>query len=238
MVAAPALVLASALHGCSSRSVADDAAADSASTVAGDAGAEAASDGATREAGDAGDGARIHDAGAVEPPFTGHKKVLHVGDSTVGYASGLQLEFKKMFPDAGVAYVSHTMTSAGLHTVAEERIVEKLVKRHAPDLVIVQLGTNNLTVPHPEVYLPDIKSILAQVGKRACYWIGPIPLKFPERGMRGILRDNVAPCVFYDSYDLTLERQSDGLHPSQKAAIMWSALFFDFAGKNPAPAPN
>ncbi len=174
------------------------------------------------------------DAGELPLPFAGHKKVLHVGDSTVGYASGLQLEFKKMFPDAGITYVSHTMTSAGLHTVAEERIVEKLVKRHAPDLVIVQLGTNNLTVPRPDVYIPDIKSILAQVGHRACYWIGPISLKFPERGMRGVLQDNVAPCIFYDSYDLTLERQADGLHPSQKAAIMWSALFFEFAAEHPA----
>lgn len=183
---------------------------------------------------DGGNDAEVADLG---PPFAGHKKVLHVGDSTVGYANGLQLEFKKMFPDAGLAYVSHTMTSAGLHSVAEDRIIEKLVKRHAPDLVIVQVGTNNLTVPHPEVYVPDIKSILSQVGNRACYWIGPISLKVPERGMRAILRDNVAPCVFYDSYDLTLERQPDGLHPSQKAAIFWSGAFFEFAGLHPAPTP-
>ena len=170
---------------------------------------------------------------ASAPAFDGYKKVLHVGDSTVGYAAGISLEFKKMFPKAGLSYVSHTMTSAGLHTVAEDRIVEKMVKRYSPDLVIIQLGTNNLTVPHPEVYIPDIKSILAQVGHRGCYWIGPISLKFPERGMRGILRDNVSPCVFYDSYDLTLERQSDGLHPSQKAAIFWSGAFFEFAALHP-----
>lgn len=227
-----ALSVVGALHGCSSRSSPVDAGADasavrdaSANAVAVDAAIDdAGRDGATEET----------DAGDAAPPFAGHKKVLHVGDSTVGYSSGLQLEFKKMFPEAGVAYVSHTMTSAGLHTVAEEHIVEKLVKRHAPDLVIVQLGTNNLTVPHPEVYIPDIKSILAQIGHRPCYWIGPISLKVPERGMRGVLRDNVAPCIFYDSYDLTLERQPDGLHPSQKAAIMWSALFFEFAKEHPA----
>jgi acyl-CoA thioesterase-1 len=186
-----------------------------------------------------GDASDALDAGVVGTarPFEGHKKVLHIGDSTVGYASGLQLEFKSMFPDAGLTYVSHTMTSAGLHSVAEERIVEKMVRRHQPDLVIVQLGTNNLTVPHPEAYLGDVKSLLSQVGNRACYWIGPVSLKVPERGMRAFLRDNVAPCIFYDSYDLTLERQPDGLHPSQKAAIMWSALFFEFAAQHPAVTP-
>jgi lysophospholipase L1-like esterase len=53
--------------------------------------------------------------------------------------------------------------------------------------------------------------------------------------MRGVLRDNVAPCIFYDSYELTLERQPDGIHPSQKAAIEWAGLFFDFAASHPAP---
>ncbi len=222
---------ASALYGCgsSTRRAGADAAADA--SPLGDATAEAAA-----KSSDASADVDASDAGAEGPtrPFEGHKKVLHIGDSTVGYASGLQLEFKKMFPDAGISYVSHTMTSAGLHTVAEDRIVEKLVRRNAPDLVIVQLGTNNLTVPHPEVYLPDIQSIVSQIGARACYWIGPISLKFPERGMRVVLRDHVAPCVFYDSYDLTLERQPDGLHPSQKAAIQWSALFFEFAAQHPA----
>lgn len=234
-----ALCVAAALHGCSGGTRSQDAGADGGSTTsardaAGDARAEdasAPSDAASDASVDAADAAE------VSRPFDGHKKVLHVGDSTVGYAAGISLEFKRMFPAEGIAYVSHTMTSAGLHAVAEDRIVEKLVKRHSPDLVIIQLGTNNLTVPHPEVYVPDIKSILAQVGKRACYWIGPISLKFPERGMRGILRDNVAPCVFYDSYDLTLERQSDGLHPSQKAAIFWSKAFFEFAARNPATIP-
>ncbi len=54
--------------------------------------------------------------------------------------------------------------------------------------------------------------------------------------MRGVLRDNVSPCVFYDSYDLTLERQPDGLHPSQAAAKIWADGFWAFAGQNPASA--
>jgi hypothetical protein len=169
-------------------------------------------------------------------PFVTYKKILHVGDSTVGYTTGLQMELKRMFKDAGIAYVSWTVTSAGIHAFAEDRVVEKMVKRHSPDLVIVQLGTNNLTVPRPDVYVVDIKNILSQVGARSCYWIGPISIKFPERGMRGILRDNVSPCVFYDSYDLTLERQPDGLHPSQSASKIWAEAFWAFAGQNPASA--
>jgi hypothetical protein len=161
--------------------------------------------------------------------LAGRKNVLHVGDSMVGYRMGLQLELGKMFRAAGTRYDAHTFTAAGIHSFASEKHVEKLVRENDPDLVIVQIGTNNLTVPHPEAYLSDLRSIVAQIGGRACFWIGPIPIEKPELGMRGVIRDNVAPCVFFDSYDLDLPRQGDHLHPTQGAAKKWAAAFWEFA---------
>jgi lysophospholipase L1-like esterase len=177
------------------------------------------------------DGAALD--GSVKALFSSYKNVLHIGDSTVGYRMGLQMELQKMFTDSGAHYTSWSVTSAGLRSFADDRVVEKWIKKSSPDLVLVQLGTNNVTVPHPEAYIKDLKTILAQLGAHACYWIGPISLQFPERGMRGFLRDNVAPCTFFDSYDLTLERQSDGLHPSQKAAKIWADAFWAFANEHP-----
>lgn len=97
-------------------------------------------------------------------------------------------------------------------------------------------------MPNPKAFLPAIDDILAQVGDRPCYWIGPIPLEQKEHGMRALLRDSVAPCRFYDSYDLKLERQSDHVHPTQRAAKKWAEAFFTFAettppGKRLLPAP-
>src|SRR3954462_1908048 len=95
----------------------------------------------------------VVDAGPI--PLTSRRFVLHVGDSTVGYTLGFTLELGKMFKNAGVKYESRTITSAGLKSFAKSNVLGDLVKEKDPDLVIIQLGTNNLTVPHPEVYLAD-----------------------------------------------------------------------------------
>lgn len=172
-------------------------------------------------------GATQSDAGKGHA-LTRYKSVLHVGDSMVGYRMGLQMELAKRFKDAGVVYESRTFTAAGIRSFATEKHVKKLVAEKNPDLVIVQIGTNNLTVPHPDVYLPDVRSILEQVGDRACIWIGPIPIDRPELGMRRVLRDNVGPCLFYDSYELDLARQYQDVHPTQAAAKKWSDAFWTF----------
>lgn len=173
------------------------------------------------------------DAEAPKRTLAQHKTVLHVGDSTVGYTLGLSLELGKMFKAAGVAYESHTVTAAGLRTFAKSKVLEKLVAEKNPDLVIVQLGTNNLTVPNPAAYLPDVKAIVAQTGGKPCYWVGPIPLEQPEHGMRALLRENVAPCTFYDSFELKLARQEDKIHPTQPAAKKWADAFWKFANEHP-----
>lgn len=175
----------------------------------------------------------------AEPPaarrngLEGRRFVLHVGDSTVGYTLGMSLEMTKLFRAASVPYESHTFTASGLHAFASEKRLEKLVREKNPDLVIIQLGTNNLTVPNPPAYLDDVKSIVAQASGRACYWIGPIPLEQPEKGMRAFLRDNVGPCTFYDSFDLKLDRQSDHVHPTQTAAKKWAKAFWAFTEATP-----
>lgn len=168
------------------------------------------------------------DAGGART-MASHRVVLHVGDSTVGYALGLQLELARMFKGAGVRYESRTITSAGLHTFATARILEKAVREGAPDLVIIQVGTNNLTVPHPDAYIPDLRSIVAQAGGRDCYWIGPISIDRPEKGMRAVIRTHVEPCTFYDSFELELARQPDNIHPTQPAARKWAEKFWAFA---------
>ena len=169
-------------------------------------------------------------ADAGKPSFASYKSVLHVGDSTVGYTLGLTLELSKMFRAMNVRYESRTITSAGLRSFAKSNVLADLVKEREPDLVIIQLGTNNVAVPHPETYREDVKAIVAQAGGRACYWIGPISLDGkPEHGIRTMLRDAAAPCTFFDSYDLKLARQEDGIHPTQPAAKKWADAFWAFA---------
>lgn len=169
--------------------------------------------------------------------LAGYKTILHVGDSTVGYTQGLQLELKKKLEPLGVRYVSRTLTSGGLRTFAQKKIVEGLIKEHNPDLVIVQLGTNNVTVPNPPAFLPAIEEVVAEAKVLPCYWVGPLTLEQKAHGMNEFLRDHVAPCAFIDSFGLKLDRQEDKIHPTQLAARKWANYLWEQTEKSPPGAP-
>lgn len=178
-----------------------------------------------------------HSAAPLAHRLAGYKTILHVGDSTVGYTQGLQLELKKKLEPLGVRYVSRTLTSGGLRTFAQKKIVEELIKEHRPDLVIVQLGTNNVTVPNPPAFLPAIEEVVAEAKVLPCYWVGPVTLEQKAYGMNEFLREHVAPCAFIDSFGLKLDRQSDKIHPTQLAARKWANYLWEQTDKSPPGAP-
>jgi lysophospholipase L1-like esterase len=146
------------------------------------------------------------------------KYVLHVGDTSLGFDQGLALEMKRRFEAAGVRYESVTEIDAGLHTFAVSRKLESLLRGKKPDVVLLTLGMNNLTAARPE----DVKSIVAQVGDRPCWWIGPLSIGRPETGLVALLARTTAPCGWTNSYDLVIERQPDHLHPTQPGASHWA----------------
>jgi len=160
---------------------------------------------------------------APRPPWpAGAKYVLHVGDSSLGFEQGLALEMKTRFDAAGVRYEAVTEIDAGLHTFATSKKLEELLRWKKPDVVLLTLGMNNLTVARPVDYEADVKSIVAQVGDRPCYWIGPLSIGRPETGLIAMLARTTAPCGWMNSYDLAIERQPDHLHPTQPGASHWA----------------
>jgi hypothetical protein len=148
--------------------------------------------------------------------------VLHVGDSSLGFERGLALEMAARFKKAGVRYEAVTELDGGLHSFATSRKLAELVGWKKPDVVLLTLGMNNLTVAHPEEYEADVKSIVAQVGDRTCWWIGPLSIGRPETGLIAMLGRTTAPCGWTNSYDLEIERQPDHLHPTQPGASHWA----------------
>lgn len=175
------------------------------------------------------------DDGAAAPPagIFGFKRILHVGDSMVGYTQGLQLELKKRFDEKGIAYESHTVTSGGFQHFAAKKLLAKWVDTAKPDLVIVQVGNNNLTAGTPPKFVPYIHDLLAQTGGVPCYWIGVIPLEQKEYGMSKLLAKESAPCTYFESMGLKLDRQSDKIHPTQIGARKWANAFLAFAETTP-----
>lgn len=164
-------------------------------------------------------------------------RVLHLGDSTVGFAGGLTKALRPRFVDAGIKYYGDSFTAAGIQSYDDDKDkrLQVLIKAFKPDMIIINMGMNNLTVPHPEVLIGHIKSLVQKMRTegnpatpRVCYWIGP-PSWHPDRRLLNpVLADNVAPCIFFNSTNLLLERQKDKVHPTDKGGEIWADHFWYF----------
>jgi hypothetical protein len=194
------------------------------------------------------------DAGAPEPSTwpKNVKSVMLVGDSTVGTkAFGLSRELDKKFSSIGVKFHFHVETAAGLRNFANSKKTEQLMHDVNPDVVLLGLGTNNLSTPNYAAYEPYVKAIVAQTGGRPCYWIGPLSIakavgkqttpdtpKDPDavgKAMVAMLKKNSAPCRYYDSYALEIPREPDDIHATFMGAGKWANKIWAFLQPS---APN
>jgi lysophospholipase L1-like esterase len=167
---------------------------------------------------------------APKPEAPKPRVVLHIGDSMVGYGHGLSLAMKKRYAAEAVEYHYDAWTSAQVQTIDDKRM-DKLLGMFKPDLVLFNLGTNNLSVPHPEALASGIREIakhLAQ-GGRTCVWIAPIRPKWKYNPkMYDVLRENVAPCKYFDAGDIDPPLQTDHIHPTDAGGEQWAAPLWDF----------
>lgn len=221
----PPLVVAACSHASTSVSTLDAAAEPSAATPVAssvDAGAGLPDD--------------VLDAAVVEEAYVRPDvhRVLHLGDSTVGFAGGLTKSLRPMFVDAGMKYYSDSFTAAGIQSYDDdkEKRLKVLIKAFKPDMIIINMGMNNLTVPHPEVLVGHIQSIVKKIigedPKRLCYWIGPPSWKPDRKLLIPVLKEATPPCIFFNSSNLLLERQKDKVHPTDKGGQVWAKHFWYF----------
>ena len=175
------------------------------------------------------------DAGTSELPSLSGKVVLHVGDSMVGGNLGLTKALDARFTGEGARFVRDYKVSESIVSYDKSPKLKDLIAKHQPDIVIITLGTNDVFVPYPAAMVQNVKSIVSRVGARECYWIGP-PTWKPDTGIVQVLRDNVAPCKFYDSSNLKLQRAGDGIHPTDRGGADWAQSFWAFFRPG-APAP-
>lgn len=173
------------------------------------------------------EGASATDASAPAPPSLQGKVVLHVGDSMVGGTGGLTKALESRFTAEGARFLREYKVSESLVSFDKSPRLRDLVTQHQPDVVIITLGTNDALVPHPDAYAANVRSIVKRVGARECYWMGP-PLWKADTGIVAMLRDNVAPCRFFDGSKLELQRRSDGVHPTDKGGADWATAFWTF----------
>jgi lysophospholipase L1-like esterase len=164
------------------------------------------------------------EAAAVVPPKK-YTAVVHMGDSMVG--GGLCKALAPKFKADGTKFIRDVWESASIPAFDESDRVQTLMKRWNPDLVLVTLGANDVFNDHPEYMAKHIEGIVKKIGHRDCVWIGP-PLWKPDKGLVEVMREHVAPCRFYDSQHLVLQRAGDGIHPTDKGGQVWADAFWPF----------
>jgi hypothetical protein len=168
-----------------------------------------------------------------EPRSLKGKKVLHVGDSMVGGSWGLTRALEAKLEPEGATVVRHTKVSETLKSMDQDPTLKDLLHKHDPDIVIITLGTNDTDVPYPEVYAKHVANIAKRVGTRECWWMGP-PKDAP---VNKVIAENSAPCKFFDSSTLKLDRAKDGIHPNDKGGGQWANAFWVAFRANADPKP-
>ena len=157
-------------------------------------------------------------------PAKTYRSVLSVGDSFNGAFS---LALEKRFHATGAAFARDVWVAVALSTFAREPRFAKLLEKHAPDLVIVNLGANDIDDHDPEAQASHVRRIVSLIGERDCYWVAPALWK-KDTGIVDVLARSVAPCRFFDSKGFKVERRGDGWHPSVDGGAAWAERFWAF----------
>jgi lysophospholipase L1-like esterase len=166
----------------------------------------------------------------VEPaPPPAPKVVLHLGDSMVGGYGGLTRALEGKFKELGSRWVKDWQEGVGIATFDREHRMDDLLAKNNPDLVILTLGANDVTLPFPAAVAPHVRSLAHKMsaGGRECYWMLP-PLWRKDTGIIDVIRQNASPCKVFDATGLKIERARDGIHPNDQGGIEWADAFFAF----------
>jgi lysophospholipase L1-like esterase len=169
------------------------------------------------------DGAASRDAAPAPKMYA---RVLHTGDSMVG--GGLCKALQPRFEAEGGKFYRDVWESGRVFQFAQSDRIPKLLKKIDPDLVVITLGANDVWLNEPDQIREGAEKIARMVteGGRACWWIGPPIWKAYFKGIVELLRDHVAPCIFFDSSGIEMPRRSDGIHPTDKGGEVWADAFW------------
>lgn len=162
-------------------------------------------------------------AGAFPLSLAG-KVVLLVGDSM---AEGIAAYLQKKVEAAGGHFVNGQERSSTIVWWQGSGKFRELLNEHQPDIVFIALGSNEIFLQQPELRAPLIKEMVATIGKRPAYWIGPPSWK-PDTGLVHVIDENFQSGHFYNSNDLKVPRAPDGKHPTAQGYQYWTELVWNW----------
>lgn len=146
--------------------------------------------------------------------------ILLIGDSMAG-AAGLEYGFRKY-----AAHNKHRLTvvsqaSSNTENWSKNKQLKTAIAIHKPTYVIITLGANELFVKDLEQRKIYIKDIIKQAGDTPIIWAGP-PNWREDTGINDAIRSIVGKARFFNSTNVDIARQKDGIHPNLAGSIAWS----------------
>jgi hypothetical protein len=150
------------------------------------------------------------------------KSVLLVGDSM---AEGLRPSLQQRVEAAGGRFFGEPWQSSTIIGWQGSGRLREMIERYRPDVVFISLGSNELEARKPEARAPLIKQMVAELGQRPAYWIGPPSWK-EDRGLLRVIEENFQPGHFYNASNLQVPRQRDGKHPTSEGFAQWTQLIW------------
>jgi hypothetical protein len=156
------------------------------------------------------------------------KSVLLIGDSM---AEGIAAPLQKKVEAAGGHFIDgHERSSTIVWWQGSGKLRELLGEYH-PDIVFIALGANEIFIEQPELRAPLIKEMVAELGKRPAFWVGPPSWK-PDKGLVHVIDENFQSGHFYNSNELKVPRAPDGKHPTAQGYQYWTELIWDWYARS------
>lgn len=158
--------------------------------------------------------------GFVNGVDTTHQTVLFFGDSMT---KGISLRLADYCNANGHKLYSITWYSSTTKEYASSNILDTYIRRYHPTFFIVCLGSNELFVHDVPVREQYIRAIIRKFGSKPYVWVSPPNWK-KDTGLDSLIRRCVGSGRFFDSSQLTFERASDHIHPTDRGAARWTDL--------------
>ncbi len=157
----------------------------------------------------------------------------------VGGYGGLTKALEAKYKALGSKFVRDWQESVSILTFDHESKLQDLIAKHAPDLIILTLGANDVFVPYPASLASNVRSLARKMsaGGRACFWTAP-PIWKKDTGIVDVIKKNAAPCKVFDASYMTIRRAGDGIHPTDSGGATWAEGFFAYWNGTGPATPN
>lgn len=152
------------------------------------------------------------------------RRVLLVGDSM---AQGLAPFLQRKVEAAGGQWASAPEQSSTIIWWQGSGKLRELISEHRPDIIFIALGSNELYTRDAQSRASVIQKMVAEIGSRQAYWIGP-PTWKPGATLVPVIEDNFQPGHFYNSDTLDVPRAKDGKHPTGAGYERWVELIWQW----------